>query len=113
MEEVSIAVESPGPARHSRRNAWASVPFDVVLEDEALPAYFARWRAAGATGPSPLLPWAKAPWWRGGVNAPRERAAAGALPPLTTWLAPPTTSCRRCGRAVLAGVCACGRDDDE
>ena len=101
MEEVSIAVESPGRARHSRRIlivgtsmgggdwvplatvmiglhqaghsvrcfadptiardcAWASVPFDVVPEDEALPAYFARWRAAGATGPSPLLPWATA-----------------------------------------------------
>ena len=44
----------------ARDCAWAGVPFDVVPEDETLPAYFVRWRAAGATGPSPLLPWAKA-----------------------------------------------------
>jgi UDP-glucoronosyl and UDP-glucosyl transferase len=44
----------------ARDCAWAGVPFDVVPEDETLPAYFVRWQAAGATGPSPLLPWAKA-----------------------------------------------------
>jgi hypothetical protein len=60
LHEAGHAVRCFGDSTIAQICATVSIPFEVLPEDETLPAYFARWRAAGTSGPSPLRAWAKA-----------------------------------------------------
>jgi hypothetical protein len=112
MEEVSIAVESLGPARQPKK-CLGQCSIRCGTGGRSLTGVFCTLARSRGDGTFPIAALGQSTMVARRRQRARERAAAGALPPLTTWLAPPTTSCRRCGRAVLAGVCACGRDDDE
>jgi hypothetical protein len=59
LHEAGHAVRCFGDSTIAQICATVSIPFEVVPDNETLPAYFARWRTAGAPGPSPLLAWAK------------------------------------------------------